>query len=806
MLPATGLARSGSGLGLAAGMLCRRCIASSNRRAFLDDQLLSKSEETGHSRSDGQDFVPASLMAALYTATSQSEVLNLLDSSKNYGKRHLLAAAARLGDLRPHCLTDSIYTPDDGLYRLEAKLCSRVESFGPHEVCSLLTACSHMALALPNDNLLGALCVQLRSQVKWLGADRLASGLHALAILRSRTMPLLDKYEVLPVLEAALIEHIGELHGLALSKAVWSFHRLLYRSDALWTGLAQQTVRLGDTMQSSWLAIIARCFAEHYGPLCATTELKASVEAMLHHSSNLLLKRHRTQSQFSSLSGLLWAASVLRWPAPHLAQVVANDLQRVSSTVGQASQAQQVTEERHHTREAFAASPIPQPRAARQAASEPKASSAADAIGLKQQSNLLSWALDKTSVTLGGILKTRRGSADRAKLAGLHQFMELQTMGLPSSLPAKSQAQTPDFKPWSAMAVATEGQPLEVDIGTLRTRKQDRQEEATAAGADDGTAGSHYAAQESAAHAALQASSKTWTGMDILGQGETSRLLGNLAPLSSSQLKPSSQASGDRRASAIASSHTLVQHLQRALEEQRKAKAAKEIGKAVQSNDHRKQMELLWPASQSPFGWRLDWFNSQQSADSASVAGGACVEDSELPVMKTRGGLKQLPGNLLADLSQVAALWKSNMFSDRSTLPVAVADELDTALRRSRPTTQDSPILESVSSRLKALGLSCRHGVSLDCYEFDIVADIPAAWLKDPELTVSMAVAVVLTDLASQPQRHSPGYMVLLRRFLHSRTAKDWRLLVIDANEWNKMGGEQQQATILRKRLNQILR
>lgn len=213
-------------LSTSSAVLCSRCLATSRGNRFLNDLLLSKPDR--ERRQDG--LVPASLTAALECASSQREVLDLLDAAGDTcGLRHLIRATKRLAYLRPRCLTDSIYTPHDGLYRLEAKLCSRVEKLSITELCQLLHYCSRMALALPNNDLLTGLCLHLRSNVKWMSVDQVVDCLHSLAILQSRTVQLLEKDNVLAALEQHVVEHMNKINDKDLGKAVWSFHRLSHR-------------------------------------------------------------------------------------------------------------------------------------------------------------------------------------------------------------------------------------------------------------------------------------------------------------------------------------------------------------------------------------------------------------------------------------------------------------------------------------------------------------------------------------------------------------------------------------------------
>ena len=212
-------------LARSSGVLCNRCLSVSSQHFFLDDLLLRRTEGN-----DGMDTIPASLTAALNNASSQRELLDLLeDAGSECHLRHLVTATERLSDLRPQCLTDSIYTPDDGLYRLEGRLCSRSEKLSPLEVCTVLKACSRMALALPNNDLLAGLCLQFRCTAEWLNAEQLAECLHSLAILRSRTVMILESYNVLCIVEEQLLARVSDLQPSALAKAVWSMHRLMFR-------------------------------------------------------------------------------------------------------------------------------------------------------------------------------------------------------------------------------------------------------------------------------------------------------------------------------------------------------------------------------------------------------------------------------------------------------------------------------------------------------------------------------------------------------------------------------------------------
>ena len=368
-------------------------------------------------------------------------------------------------------------------------------------------------------------------------------------------------------------------------------------------------------MESTWLTCIAKCYAEHCGPLRYDSKLKTSVEAMLHRSTAVLLSRHETKSQFSCLSGMLWACSVVRWPTPRLAAVVADEVQRVSL----AGTTAPVT---WPTVSPFIIGPWRAP-STKKTWRERKA----DTIGFEQQGSLLSWALGKTSATLGSMLKSSKSLDDAPPI--VDSCPAIQTMGLPLPVSCTSN-RSAERSPWMAVAAVEESQSPEASIGSLHRKRCEREDK--------------RAPTDSADKSSTRPSTG-WLGIDgHLGESESTNLLKSLSTMSCLRIPQYPQGLGQHRSSAISNSADLVQQLQHVLEEQRKAKAAKKIGEGLSSIEkHQQQMQILWPASRSPFAQRLEWFGSPPG----------CEELVESPSLTAGIGLKQLPATLVMELSQV---------------------------------------------------------------------------------------------------------------------------------------------------------
>lgn len=384
-------------------------------------------------------------------------------------------------------------------------------------------------------------------------------------------------------------------------------------------------------MNSFSMVTIAKWYAHQYGPLKDDRlELKTAVEGMLHRFTTVLLQRHKSESQFPHLCGLLWSCSVLAWPAPHLATIVARDVHCLSSGsehIPEAPSSSSVNEQEcsaHALPDAFLHQP---PKtAAQQPAKEEKTD-----IGLGEQRNLLSWALDKTSSKIGGMLWSSlgmRSSHRHGKLARL--LHRTQLMGPPTPRSITRARPSAELQPWVVLLEAKKGELPGEAISSLRVDRQ-KWEKVFASG-------STSLKQES-----------SWSGMndinDLLGSKDSSSLLKNLSSLSATQLRRTHPAPGKQQSSAIAQSSNLVRHLQCMLEEERKAKASQQAGQAFSSDNYKRQMRQLWPASESPFAKRLAWFDESSDgnsrADSSKLAFG--------------GGLKQLPRSLVKELSQVLA-------------------------------------------------------------------------------------------------------------------------------------------------------